>query len=51
MSVQKKLIRALAVFVLNPRIRAWLQKNDPKALAQAEEALDAAGFSPPAKSG
>lgn len=31
--------KALAVFVLNHRTRAWLKHNDPKALEQAEEAL------------
>lgn len=31
--------RALMVIVLDPRICAWLQENDPKALQQAREAL------------
>lgn len=34
---------ALAVFVLDRRIRAWLAEHDPKALEQAEAALTAAG--------
>jgi hypothetical protein len=31
--------RALLVMVLDPKIRAFLQANDPKALEQAEKAL------------
>lgn len=31
---------ALSVIVLDPKIRAWLQENDPKALEQCEAALD-----------
>jgi len=34
-----KTARALAVFVLDPTIRSWLATNDPKALTQAERAL------------
>jgi len=41
------LTRALAVMVCDHRIRTFLLRNDPKALQQAEKALDAAGFSYP----
>lgn len=35
----RKMFDALAVFVLDPKIRAWLEENDPKALEQALAAL------------
>jgi hypothetical protein len=31
--------RALRALVLAPATRAWLEANDPKALAQADDAL------------
>lgn len=34
----RKLLKALGVIALDPKIRNWLQKNDPKALAQVDEA-------------
>jgi hypothetical protein len=37
------LIRALQVLVLDPRILAYLRRTDPKALAQARDALRQAG--------
>ena len=37
---QKKMFNALSVIVLDKRIRAWLEANDPNALAQAEEARE-----------
>ena len=43
-SSKPKLVAALAVIVLDPKIRAFLEANDPQALAQAEEALWEAGF-------
>ena len=39
--------KALAVFVLDPKIRSWLQANDPKALAQATKALKEEGVEVP----
>jgi len=33
------LIAALKIFVLDPKIKAFLQENDPAALQQAENAL------------
>ncbi len=44
---EEKLTRALAVMVLDPKIRAFLERNDPKALAQAESALEAVNFQLP----
>jgi hypothetical protein len=35
-----KVIRALQVLVKDAKIRAFLEANDPKALAQAEDAID-----------
>ena len=35
--------RALQVLVLDPKTRAYLRANDPRALQQACQALDAAG--------
>lgn len=43
MKTKSKLVAALSVIVLDPKIRAFLEANDPKALAQAEEALREAG--------
>jgi hypothetical protein len=40
----KRAARALAVIVLTPTTRAFLQANDPKALEQAEESLKAFGY-------
>jgi hypothetical protein len=37
--VAKKRARALLVFTCDPKIRAWLEANDPKALEQAINAL------------
>jgi hypothetical protein len=34
------LIRALKVMVLDQRHRVWMKENDPKALEQAEFAID-----------
>ena len=34
------MIAALKVLTLTPSIRIWLSENDPKALAQAEAALE-----------
>lgn len=42
----KALIKALLVFVLDPKIRAFLETNDPKALAQATAALKSVGVNP-----
>jgi hypothetical protein len=39
-SMPQQLIDALAVMVLTPHIRAYLAKRDPKALEQAESALE-----------
>jgi hypothetical protein len=33
------MLKALLVFVLDPKIRAWLEENDPKALEQALNAI------------
>ena len=30
----------------DPKISAWLQQNDPKALAQVNDALERAGYDP-----
>jgi len=35
----KKVLNALKVLTWDPRIRAWLEENDPKALEQADTAL------------
>lgn len=43
-TTNSKLMAALAVITLDPKIRAFLEANDPKALTQAEEALREAGF-------
>jgi hypothetical protein len=40
---RQQLTSALAVVVLDPKIRAFLEANDPKALEQAEAALKEAG--------
>ena len=40
------LTRALLVISRDTRIRAWLQENDPKALAQVNDALERAGHIP-----
>jgi len=34
------MLRALKVMVLDKRHRAWMKENDPKALEQAEYAID-----------
>jgi hypothetical protein len=39
-AIEKK-DKALGVIALNPKIRAWLEKNDPMALRQVLEALKA----------
>lgn len=39
---QEKLVAALSVMVLDPKILAFLEANDPKALEQARKALAAA---------
>ncbi len=39
-----KLVLALAIMVLDKNIRKFLEENDPKALAQAIDALDSSGF-------
>jgi hypothetical protein len=36
------MLRALKVMVLDKNHRAWMEKNDPKALEQAEFAIDVA---------
>lgn len=43
-----QMARALAVLVLDPKIREFLLANDPKALAQAAHALEAANPNWPA---
>ena len=40
------LTRALLVITRDSRIRAWLLENDPKALAQVNDALERAGYVP-----
>ena len=42
--LKTKLVAALAVMILDPKIHDFLETNDPKALEQAQEALKAAGF-------
>jgi hypothetical protein len=37
-------VKALAVIVLDTKIRTWLERNDPKALLQAISALRDAKF-------
>ena len=39
-----RVVEALAVIVLDPKIRAFLEENDPKALQQAVNALKKCGF-------
>ncbi len=40
----KAAARALAAIILDPIDRAWLENNDPKALEQAEKALEPFGW-------
>lgn len=46
----KTLIHALAVFVLDPDIKRYLSEHDPKALEQAEKALQGVGYLQPCSS-
>jgi hypothetical protein len=39
-------VRALGVMVLDPKIRSFLEREDPKALEQAIQALEEEGFQP-----
>ena len=40
-------VNALKVIVLDPKIKEWLEKNDPQALKQAEEAIASTGVKEP----
>lgn len=44
---QGRLVAALAVMVLDPKIREWLKANDPMALEQAIRALRGVNFQLP----
>jgi ABC-type sugar transport system substrate-binding protein len=46
LTTDKRVASALAVMTVNPKIRAFLEANDPKALEQAERALKAANEDP-----
>lgn len=40
MAASPKMLNALKVFILDPKISAWLQENDPQALKQAKNAIE-----------
>jgi hypothetical protein len=42
-AAREAMVKALRVVTLDPKIRGWLEANDPMALAQCYDALRAAG--------
>lgn len=46
MSTERLVASALAVMILDPKIKAFLEANDPKALEQAQRAVKAAEQDP-----